>query len=56
MNFELRVQSEAILDMEEAFDWYEMQLPGLGSEFIAELEEGFNKLLLVLNFDVNLIG
>lgn len=44
MNFILKVQLEATLDLQEAFDWYEIQQPGLGYEFIAEVENGFKKI------------
>lgn len=35
---------EATLDVQEAFDWYEIQQPGLGYEFITEVENGFKKI------------
>lgn len=44
MNYTLVVQSEAVIDIQEAFDWYEERQVGLGYEFIEELEEGFEKL------------
>jgi toxin ParE1/3/4 len=44
MSYTLVVQSEAIIDIQEAFDWYEERQAGLGYEFIEELEEGFERL------------
>lgn len=44
MIFELRIQSEAILDIQDAYEWYEQQQSGLGAEFIEEVEVGFSKL------------
>ena len=33
----LLLESEAKADLVEAFDWYENQRPGLGSEYLAEV-------------------
>lgn len=44
MNFIVKVQLEATLDLQKAFDWYEIQQPGLGYEFIEEVENGFKKI------------
>ena len=44
MSYILSVQSEALLDMQEAFEWYEMQQPSLGQEFIGEVEESYKKI------------
>ena len=44
MNYNLVLQSEAILDIQEAFEWYETQQAGLGFEFINEVENGFEKI------------
>lgn len=44
MKFDLVVQTEAILDMQEAFEWYEIQKAGLGDELISEIENCFQKL------------
>ncbi|HXS57212.1 MAG TPA: type II toxin-antitoxin system RelE/ParE family toxin [Hanamia sp.] len=44
MSFALKVQSEAIIDIQEGFEWYEMQKEGLGFEFIEEIENGFEKI------------
>jgi plasmid stabilization system protein ParE len=44
MRYELVVQSEAIIEMQESFEWYETRRSGLGYEFIEEIEDGFEKL------------
>ena len=44
MSYELVLQSEAIIDIQEVFDWYEERRAGLGFEFIEEMEEGFDRL------------
>lgn len=44
MSFEIVLQSEAIWDLKEAFDWYEKQKEGLGFEFIEEVESGYLKI------------
>lgn len=44
MSYEIVLQSEAILDIQSAFDWYEHQRSGLGHELISEIEEGLERL------------
>ena len=44
MSYEIVLQSEAILDLQEAFEWYEKQKEGLGFEFIEEVESGYLKI------------
>lgn len=38
MNYGLNIQSEAVIDVQTAFEWYEIQQEGLGLEFIEEVE------------------
>jgi toxin ParE1/3/4 len=38
MAYTLFIQKEAILEIREAYDWYEEQKEGLGYELIAEIE------------------
>ena len=38
MSFRLIIQDKAILEIKDAFDWYEEQREGLGFEFIKEIE------------------
>jgi plasmid stabilization system protein ParE len=33
MSYRLIISPEAELDIQDAFEWYEAQTPGLGSEF-----------------------
>jgi toxin ParE1/3/4 len=44
MSFQLVLQSEAIVDMQKAFEWYEARKPGLGYEFIEKMEDGSEKV------------
>ena len=44
MSFRLFLQSEAILDLQDAFEWYEKQQTGLGFEFIEEVESAYSKI------------
>jgi plasmid stabilization system protein ParE len=44
MIYSLIIQSEAVSDLKEAFEWYELKKPGLGFEFIDEVEEVYAKL------------
>ena len=45
MPYKLRLQNEAIFDMQQAFEWYEEQRSGLGSSFLDEVETCFQKLI-----------
>ena len=44
MKYILEVQSEAIIDIQEAFEWYESLREGLGFEFIEEVESGYENI------------
>ena len=44
MSFSLKIQSEAIIDIQEAFEWYEKQKDGLGFLLIEEIESCYTKL------------
>lgn len=44
MSYGLIIQSEAIIDIQEAFEWYEKQKSGLGVNFIEEVENGYDKI------------
>lgn len=44
MSYTLVLQAEAIIDIQEAYEWYEEQKTGLGDEFLGELEIGQNKI------------
>lgn len=41
MSYEIVLQSEAIWDLQDAFEWYERKRKGLGFEFIEEIESGY---------------
>jgi hypothetical protein len=44
LSYFLKIQSEAILDIHEAFEWYEKQKEGLGFLLIEEIESCYTKL------------
>ena len=39
MNYPIRIRPQAGRDVEKAFSWYEGQRPGLGREFVSELDK-----------------
>ncbi|MDB4903333.1 MAG: hypothetical protein JWQ63_2614 [Mucilaginibacter sp.] len=43
MGYNLLLQTEAILEIQEAFEWYEEQKEGLGYELIEEIEVCYEK-------------
>ena len=45
MTFELIVRPEAEAEMSEAFDWYEERLPGLGSDFLLNVDAALHAIL-----------
>ncbi|WP_082915168.1 type II toxin-antitoxin system RelE/ParE family toxin [Arachidicoccus ginsenosidimutans] len=42
--YQVVLQSEAISDMQDAYDWYEEQRTGLGNEFVEEVEISLEKI------------
>jgi hypothetical protein len=44
MIYDLKIQTEAVLEMQSAFEWYEEQKQGLGFELLDEIENCFKKL------------
>ena len=44
MSYSLQVHSEAIIDIQDAFQWYEEKREGLGFEFINEVENGYEEI------------
>ncbi len=42
--YSLIIKPRAILMTKDAYDWYEEQKPGLGEEFLDELDGIYNKL------------
>lgn len=49
MSFRLIIQDKAILEIKDAFEWYEKQNEGLGFEFINEIESCYLSLSKHLN-------
>jgi hypothetical protein len=41
MRFEIVLLAEAKTDLDDAFIWYKLQKPGLGIEFITDVEKVF---------------
>lgn len=44
MSYQLIVKEEAVIEIEDAFLWYEKEKEGLGWEFIAALEGYYEKI------------
>ncbi|GGB10507.1 type II toxin-antitoxin system RelE/ParE family toxin [Puia dinghuensis] len=44
MSYQVVFQSEAVIDTQTAFEWYEQQRSGLGYELIEEIEEALERL------------
>ncbi len=44
MAFELIIEPEAELDLQEAVNWYNKQRPGLGREFLERVEKVFERI------------
>lgn len=42
--FKIKIYPEALLDIEQAADWYNKQLPGLGKRFKKQIVKQINKL------------
>jgi hypothetical protein len=38
MNYKLIIRPEAEWDIQDAFEWYEAQTPGIGSEFVRAVD------------------
>lgn len=39
MSYQVVLQSEAVIDIQVAYEWYEQQRAGLGDEMIEEIED-----------------
>ncbi|NJN12930.1 MAG: type II toxin-antitoxin system RelE/ParE family toxin [Richelia sp. RM2_1_2] len=44
MNYALVFRSEARDELDEAYNWYEIQQPGLGDEFLEYVEKILNRI------------
>jgi hypothetical protein len=45
MSRELIIRPEAEADLSEAFNWHEVRVPGLGSEFLLDIDALLNSIL-----------
>jgi plasmid stabilization system protein ParE len=45
MKFKLIIKEEAVIEIEDAFIWYEKEKVGLGQEFVVALEENYEKII-----------
>jgi toxin ParE1/3/4 len=45
MPYSLVIQTEAVFEIRDAFEWYEEQKTGLGYELIEEIEACYQKLI-----------
>lgn len=56
MNYNLIIQPEAEYDIQDGFEWYESQNPGLGSEFVRAVDaclSGMDEALLLTKSSTN---
>lgn len=44
MSLPVVLRAEAQTDFDEAFDWYEAQRPGLGTDFATEVQKVFDRV------------
>ncbi len=44
MSYVLVFRSEALEELDEAYNWYESQQPGLGDEFLEYVDEVLNRI------------
>ncbi len=44
MAFEIEVKPIALLDIDEAIDWYDKELKGLGFRFLLKIDEAFLRI------------
>jgi toxin ParE1/3/4 len=49
MGYNLLIQTEALLEIREAFEWYEEQKTGLGYELIEEIEICYKRVVFIPN-------
>lgn len=45
MRHRLIIRPEAEADLQEAFDWYERRVPGLGADFLAAIDAALRSIL-----------
>jgi plasmid stabilization system protein ParE len=44
MSYNLLIQDEAVNDIQQAYEWYKEKKESLGTEFIAEVENCFDRI------------
>lgn len=44
MSLKITVRPEAEAEIQEAYDWYNLQYPGLGDEFLDHVDVAFEKI------------
>jgi toxin ParE1/3/4 len=44
MSYQVVLQSESVVDIQSAFEWYEQQRSGLGYELIEEIDDALERL------------
>ena len=44
MSLPVVLRPEARAEFDEAFDWYEQRRPGLGADFVAQIQEVFDRI------------
>ena len=44
MSFTIKIEPEALEDIQESIDWYNEQQPGLGHEFHSDVKATFKKI------------
>ena len=49
MTLELIVRPEAEKDLSAAFEWYEERVPGLGSDFLLNVDAAFHAIRVSVN-------
>ncbi len=45
MSYKLILRDRAVVDLQEAYDWYELQLDGLGERFIEHIKLYFEQII-----------
>ena len=46
MQYKIEIGALAVIEIPEAFDWYELQQAGLGLDFLNELDVFYNSLFI----------
>lgn len=46
MNYKIELHPEAVIDLEQAFEWYEFKKKGLGKALVLELDKSLERIRL----------